>query len=1126
MRCFTCDTENNDQDTHCRSCGNALTGTGDSESSPGPDTAPARADAATLPRVAVAGSPHDAANGQVGADGEYRQVTVLFADLSGYSGLTSDFGPEIVQGLMSRLFREIQTLVEKHGGVVERFFGDEVMVLFGLPVASEDDPIRAVKLAEDIHRTMARLDSDGNLGLDRPLSMHIGISTGAVVTGEELIGDHRHGITGQTINVASQLVDEAGDGMTLVGPETHACAEAFFTFESIPPLEVQGELTPLPAYRVVSRRRQPRKVRRRHGLSAPFAGRNREMAQLRDAAAQVRTGNRLAASISGKAGVGKSRLVDEFKAETAVQDMRWMEGHAYQCTRNIPFGPLVQLFNHLYDIPPDAAADEKAASLGVGMAHIASLEDDHRHCLESLYLSPHPALEGVTPETWQLKLQEAVREVLKAETADRPAVICFEDLHWSDPSFIELFHSTLMAMDGPILILYTFRPFEAMAALTEEPADDTEWHIHLALRELSLPESTDMVMEMLGADVLPGGLMNFVNVRSGGNPFFVEELVNALVDSGDLAAGDGTWSFSPKVDDYRIPATVQGLVTSRIDRLGLETRNLLQAAAVIGSTFHHRLLAELTGTDPGDVEEALYALGDTELVRPMAATLEKNFAFTHTIIHNVVYEGLLVSDRQKLHERTAKLLEQRAGSSQRTSSEIIAHHFERGESPTLAVAHLMTAIGGSMKIHAAEEAHRCCRRAFALLTDISHRTPEEDAQLVDLLIDWFFVYDVRGLFSNILERLLEYEPVAAASGPDSRLGMYYVCIGWAMQRREHLEESRQYLFKALHIGEATGDSRVMAYASACLIWTCTDSGDLNEAISFGNRAEHLMQEHRDDQLLVRLVLTGIGIANWFIGNVESCWIIGRKMLDFGTRGADIRTVSDGHLVFAMGDFVAGDLAAAEVGCRKAIEVSVGLVHSLNAKFLLAYTYLGMERLDDAGDLLAEITDFCESGGYEYLGSSASALTGVVLAGRGNLRSGFGRLKEHRRLLETKGKRYHCLVFDYILGSMFLQLGISPEVPAAIRRFVRAADWTRLPFLPLRRSEQYLSTAYAEAERIGAKNMMGMIAQDLGALYREKGDLKTAGLHYENAAMMFRACGAPKLSESAEAERRALGKYNP
>jgi class 3 adenylate cyclase len=378
------------------------------------------------------------------SEGERKYVTAVFSDLSGYTAMTEKLDPEEVKEIMSRIFGEIAQVVTKYEGFIEKFIGDAVVAFFGVPKAHEDDPIRAIKVAREIHEVVAAMSPEVEKRTGKAISMHTGISTGLVVTGEVRIEKGTHGLAGEPINVASRLSSLAKAGEILVGHDTYRQAEGHFTFEDLEPATLKGKTEPVQIHRVISPKERPVTIHGLSGLKAELIGRKAELAQLTEAVENLRKGRGRIFSICGDAGTGKSRLIEEFKSSLNLEDIQWIEGHSYAYSQNIPYFPLIDLLNRVLKIEEGDPPAKVKGKVESGIERLVGKKESIVPFVGSLYSLRYPEVEDVSPEFWKSRVQDAIKTVLSSVAKKAPTIFLQEDLHWADPSFVELLRKALM----------------------------------------------------------------------------------------------------------------------------------------------------------------------------------------------------------------------------------------------------------------------------------------------------------------------------------------------------------------------------------------------------------------------------------------------------------------------------------------------------------------------------------------------------------------------------------------------------------------------------------------------------------------------------------------------------------
>src|ERR671919_2348168 len=497
---------------------------------------------------------------------ERRRVTVLFADLVGFSTLAEHMDPEELRALMNETFKELTATIEEREGLVEKFIGDAVVAIFGAPVAHEDDPERAVHSALAMREVLERRSRS----LPSKLQIRIGINSGLVVSGG--VGDgSQTGVMGDAVNVAARLQQGAAPGQIVVSHSVWRRVDQKFEAELVGLLEVKGREGQVEAYRITGAAADPSRRR------SPFVGRQDETALLDLLWSSATKGNTHIVSLVGEPGVGKSRFVEEFPRRKDAIDLR------ITCGSERAFGPFLDLVEVILGGLPRDVEDLKgrAAKLGV--------DEETALLLGALLgLAGAPSAPRMGDDQQKRQVFTGVWHFLLASMRDRPAFIVLEDVHWSDRSSLELLGFLLERFSGiPLLLLLAYRPgFDDVERTALRSS-----HTAIRLEPLSREDSIALVKGFLAATEIPSDLEEVVASRTEGNPFFIEELLQSLTELGSLAVVDGKALLSDA--DLHVPDTIEGTVMARVDRLGSSERAVLQHASVIGLTFTSGLLAKL-----------------------------------------------------------------------------------------------------------------------------------------------------------------------------------------------------------------------------------------------------------------------------------------------------------------------------------------------------------------------------------------------------------------------------------------------------------------------------------------------------------------------------------------------------
>jgi class 3 adenylate cyclase len=1045
---------------------------------------------------------------------ERKHVTVLFSDISRYREIINRVDPEEIRDVTRRLFEETVKIISRYEGYVDRILWDGVLAVFGMPQTHEDDSIRAIRAAMEIQRMVSRLARQYAHRIGVLLAMRSGVATGLVVTGSTQKTIGRPGITGDTVNLAARLRDMAIPGEILVSSRVFSAAAGFFSFQPQVPVTVKGRMQPVKVYRVKAVLPQPDKVRRIHGLKARLIGRDRELKQMEMAAMRLRRKEGTVLTVSGDAGTGKSRLISEFKASHAVEAIRWLDGYAYAYNDGIPYYPFIDMLNRLFDIHEEDAEAVIDAKLRAGIGPLVDDPDAVVPFLAGLYAVSPPESLAAGPEMYKSSLQKAFISLLSALARRDPTIVCIEDLHWADPSSLALLRLILKESGLPILFLISYRPaLDFLDGKGLEPSSYARESIRL--NDLDAPSSREMLRSLLDTQFIPEALDRYIFNQVEGNPFYLEEVINTLLDNRRLKRRGNQWVLEEAYDISDVSSTINGVIHERLDRLGRAAKTVLQEASVIGRVFRLDLLERITAF-PETLASCIDNIERVDLIRRIPDQDHAAYSFKHAIVQEVVYKGLLKKDRRAIHEKIALILERLFHGRLDSVVETLALHYANSSCVIKAAEYLIRSGEKSLEKYAVEESHRYYEKAYRILDGISAPTAEEQAMLIDLIIKWYFAFNKRGLFREMLDLLRSHEAAVNAFGDPQRTGMYNVCMGWAMQRRELVSESYAYLTRALKTGQELGDDNLIAYSSACLCWTCTDLGRMDEALVYGRQAAKMANRIKSDHELVRFNLTGMGLLHFFSGDIDACWKSGEQLIRFGETQGDVRTFSEGYLLMGTARMAAGDFVVAESLLGKAIEASVDPIYTLNARFFLSYAYFSQGKVEIAARTLETVIAATEQFGYEYVGTSANAFYGIVSAAMGNLRKGVALIHEQIQCHRQRGKRNHDLIFTHMLGRFYLSL-VRRKQTSGFKAFIKNAGFL-IRTLPIasRLAERYLREAIEIGTQINARLRLAQATQDLGLLYGHRKRFSEARRYLARSIDLLDQCGADVLIDEARA----------
>jgi class 3 adenylate cyclase/tetratricopeptide (TPR) repeat protein len=1055
------------------------------------------------------------------SEGERKHVTVLFSDLSGYTAMSEKLDPEKVKEIMSRIFGEIAQVVAKYEGFIEKFIGDAVMALFGVPKAHEDDPIRAIHAAREIHERIDVASPEIEKRIGQPISMHTGINTGLVVTGEVDMERGTHGVAGDTINVASRLSSLAKKGEILVGPYTYQQAEGHFTFEVLEPTKVKGKTEPVHVYRVLEQKERPVTIHRLSGLRAELIGRKVELGELRDAVENLRNGKGKIFSICGDAGTGKSRLVEDFKNTLDLKEIQWLEGHAYAYSQNIPYFPLIDLLNRVFRIEEGDPQEKVRENVKSGIEHLLGNKEDVVPYVGGLYSLSFPEVEDVSPEFWRTRLQQAIQSILSALAQRTPTIFLLEDLHWADPSFVEFLRNTLLETRQPAIVLCVYRP-EFSLFTGHQASRIGEIYQEIRLHELSPSHAQDMLESLLKTESIPSDLKRLVQDKAEGNPFYLEELVNSLIESETLVRDNGSWKITKRITESDLSSTIHGLIAGRLDRLEKETKRILQEASVIGRAFLYDILRRVTELEER-IDRGLSTLERLDLIRARSLEPDLEYMFKHPLTQEVVYNGLLKKDRQVIHEQIALVMEQLFQDRLSEFYETLAFHFKRGQSVSKAVDYLMKSGEKSAGRSAVEEAHQYYKEAFDILSNKPDKSQEEEILLIDLIFKWALVFYHRGDWGGLEKLLRAHEELAESLDDKARLGMFYAWLGLTFYgTRGGPKDSYQYLSKALELGKEIGNQQVIGYACAWLTWTCAELGLLDEAIVFGEKAQEISRILESDHYLFFKSLAGIAHTYWFRGESKKISEIGKMLLDYGRKHSNIRSLTVGHIYTGTGYLTAGDFTSAIDCYKRAIELGADPFYSHWGRMFLGATYLYSGQFREAEGALQEIMSYCENFGCEHFRLYAYSFLAIIMIDKGHMSQGLKILDEERQSSLKNERRILHAMLELAMGRVYLQV-VQGEGPKSLSFLAKNIGFLmkNVPFAS-QKAEAHLDKAIEVAKQIGVKGQLGQAYLDLCLLHRAKGRKDRARECVSEAIQIFQQLEAEVYLKQAKEILASLG----
>ena len=882
------------------------------------------------------GEPTAAPSGQ-----ERRIVTILFADVTGSTGLAERLDPERLQEVMASYFAAMREAIEAEGGTVEKFIGDAVMAAFGVPTAHEDDPGRAVRAALAMRRALDEL----NRGLEKThglrLDMRVGVNTGEVLAavsprpGEPMV-------TGDAVNTAARLEQIAEPGQVVIAQRTARAARGF-RYRELGPKELRGKERPVPAV-VLEDEGSGRAERGVPGLRAPMVGRDEELALLQAVFHRAASeGRPNLVTIYGDAGVGKSRLTTEFLtwAESLDTPPTVVRGRCLPYGDGVTYWPLAEILkarSGVLDTDPPHVALDRIRVMGRELLTEEVTPDPAKATAALAYTvgveDPTVSFQKLEPREVRMKTHGAWRSFFSALAGSAPVLAVIEDIHWADPALLDLLEELAERVRGPVVFVCPARP-----ELTERRpgwGGGRRNFSSVLLDPLSVEDSDRLVGLLLSIEDLPDTVHRQILERAEGNPFFLEEIIRKLIDEGRIIRDEDRWRAASDIGEIVVPDTVQAVLAARIDLLEPKQKRALQSAAVVGRVFWPGPVLRLLNGEGPDLDDTLAKLEDRELVQSRlgsAVSGQREFVFKHVLTRDVAYESLPRRDRALAHSAVAEWIESMAGERRGEFAELLAYHYEeahRGRrddsrsSPEeverlrkQAFGALMQASEDARRRSAVDKAAALADRAQAVARDpIERALALEQTGMVAL-------NDYRGDLAYSSFR--DAAELRAEHAPEDRMAIARVCaravetpMRWpgSMMRVPSEEDVRRCLELGFaNVGDRDSEEHVRLLFAAGFVpfafgtRRAIDDEEAERAAADGQRAADMaMRIGRPD--LASASLDGVGATLWPRGLYgASLPIIGRR-LELAETLEDPWELGDIHAVAAWAHALIGDYSEA------------------------------------------------------------------------------------------------------------------------------------------------------------------------------------------------------------------------
>ncbi|MBF0309357.1 MAG: AAA family ATPase [Magnetococcales bacterium] len=681
-------------------------------------------------------------NGQPPAS-ERKNVTVLFADISGFTSMSEKLDPEVVTDVMNGCLKMLADIVVRYEGYVDKFIGDCIMAIFGAPITHENDPELAIRAAMDMKREMAEYNKNLPFKLEKPLTLHIGINSGPVIAGG--VGSDRkmeYTVMGDTVNLASRLESLATSGQIFVSVYTYNQTRHLFEFQTHDPIQVKGKKEPVAVFEVV-KQKGLKSQERRGGVTVPLVGRAQEISTLDHFADELRRGEGRTVFLISEPGIGKSRIQLEVKSRLKDGEILTLEGICRSFGRNTSFYVYLDIFRHLCNIDSEDMEEAIAEKVENTIPLLLSLDPQvlSEEARESIFFIgmmlgvrmpsflPY-RIENLEAQEIKMATFRAVAWFFRTLSTARPLLLILEDLHNADAPSIELTAYLFESLvEQPVLLLMLMRPTQdhpsaklPLIAKKYSPHRTAQLHFD----RLSPTECDQMVQNLLRSEVVPETILTLVRSRADGNPMYIEEIVHNLLDEGIIQLDhQGIIQVLRDPESTTLPSSIQGLIIARIDRLQSDMKDILHAAAVIGPVFRLALLQRLFAER--NLDERLQRLVDMGLIFESRTFPEVEYSFRNILTQEAVYSTLLHKRARELHEEVAREIEALFANRLEEHYEVLAHHCLKAGQEPRAVHYLILGGQRAQEAQAPQEAAILFERALQLAKELPEASVNLDA---------------------------------------------------------------------------------------------------------------------------------------------------------------------------------------------------------------------------------------------------------------------------------------------------------------------------------------------------------------------------------------------------------------
>jgi class 3 adenylate cyclase/tetratricopeptide (TPR) repeat protein/ribosomal protein L40E len=1040
-------------------------------------------------------------------EGERKQVTVLFADIRGSTGVIENLDPEEVRRHFDPILQIMMEAVHRYEGTVNQVLGDGIMALFGAPVAHEDHAVRACYAALSMQEEIRRAAESGGPPARASLKIGIGINSGEVVV-RSITNDLNvdYAALGHTTHLAARMEALAGPGSIMLTADTLREVEGFVEVRSIGSMQVKGFTNPIDAFELVgvTAARNRLQAQAERGLSE-FVGREGEIGIFQQFTAAPITGRILA--LVGEAGMGKSRLVREFIQRHVPGGWKVIQGCSVSYGAATPYLPMIDLLRQYFEVSPGEESESTRAKIFQKILTLDRQLLDAVPPLWTLLDVPLPTkdasdgngqvreflevtaasdkFDGLEPLERRRQILEAIRRLLVRESVEQPLLLVFEDLHWIDSetqACLDMLVENLPQTQ--IYLLVNYRPGYIHAWASKD------YFTRIRVDPLPSERANALIKSLLGDHTELGTLTKLLIRRTDGNPFFIEESIRSLTETGILVGTKGDYRPGIAIDGIRVPNTVRTVLADRVDRLSAAEKQLLQTAAVIGVVVPLRLLQAVTGLSTEDLHRHLLELQAAEFIHEYSLFPELKYSFKHALTTEVVYGALLRERKMALHASVVGALERIGGDHSDDDIEALAHHAFHAELWPEAAKYLQRA-GAKATAHSAFfEALSCYERGL-IAADHLGEGSEKQAQQIDLHLEARNILFLLGDSKRVAEHLTAAETLTERLGDEQRtarvlnfLNSYYGLAG-------DPERAIQIGQRALSLGVVQADRTSSTVTNYYLGAAYNKTGQYQLAVDALLCAiQNIGADHRHERFGTAAVLSAICRSHL----VQCLAALGRfpEGEKFGQEGVQIGEEADHatsliHMLCSMGMLylLKGDLERS----IPFLERSLGLCHLSNIPVYVPFTASRLGSAYANVGRIAEALPYLEQGAEDSLKSGRMAFSSLCMAS----------LAEGYLLAERVNEAAPCAARAIELSKQYKERGHEAwalKISGDISHYDRNSNAAT--------AETFYAHASALGQELGMQPLTAHCRLGIGLVYATQGATEKARQEFAMAIEQFRS----------------------